>query len=63
MTLAYVFSIQYVSALVSIGGWTGSIYYSTAVGSAQNRTAFVKAVVGFVQKYKLDGIDFEYVGS
>jgi len=50
-----------VSALVSIGGWTGSIYYSTAVGSAQNRTAFVKAVVGLVQKYKLDGIDFEYV--
>lgn len=49
-----------VDALVSIGGWTGSIYYSTAVGSATNRTAFVKAVVGFVQKYKLDGIDFDW---
>ena len=48
-------------ALLSIGGWTGSIYYSTAVGNAENRTAFVKAVVGMVQKYNLDGIDFEYI--
>jgi len=51
---------HYVDALVSIGGWTGSIYFSTAVGSAKNRTAFVKAVVGLAQKYKLDGIDFDW---
>lgn len=48
-------------ALLSIGGWTGSIYFSNAVGNAQNRTAFVKAVVALAQKYKLDGIDFEWV--
>lgn len=47
------------TALVSIGGWTGSQYYSTAVGSAENRTAFVKTVIGLVSKYELDGVDFE----
>ena len=48
-------------ALLSIGGWTGSIYFSTAVGSPENRTTFVKAVVGLANKYGLDGIDFESV--
>jgi len=45
--------------MLSIGGWTGSLYFSTAVGSPDNRTAFVKAVVGLSNKYGLDGIDFE----
>jgi chitinase len=49
-----------VEALVSIGGWTGSIYFSSAVGNANNRTTFVKAVVDFAQKYKLDGVDFDW---
>ncbi|KDR72562.1 hypothetical protein GALMADRAFT_73528 [Galerina marginata CBS 339.88] len=49
-----------VNALLSIGGWTGSIYYSTAVGSADNRTTFVKAVVGIASQYGLDGIDFDW---
>ncbi|KAF9527486.1 glycoside hydrolase family 18 protein [Crepidotus variabilis] len=49
-----------VQAHLSIGGWSGSIYYSSAVGSAANRTAFVKAVVGLAQKYSLDGIDFDW---
>ncbi|TBU48668.1 chitinase [Dichomitus squalens] len=54
-----------VKALVSVGGWTGSLYYSTAVGSAENRTAFVKTITDFATKYKLDGIDFdwEYPGT
>ncbi|KAJ7154756.1 glycoside hydrolase family 18 protein [Mycena filopes] len=54
-----------VPALLSIGGWTGSQYYSTAVGSAENRTAFIGAVLALVTKYNLDGIDFdwEYPGS
>lgn len=56
-----IFTLQGVQAHLSIGGWSGSIYYSSAVGSAPNRTAFVKAVVGLAQKYSLDGIDFEYV--
>ncbi|KIY73978.1 glycoside hydrolase family 18 protein [Cylindrobasidium torrendii FP15055 ss-10] len=54
-----------VKALVSIGGWTGSMYFSTAVGSAQNRTAFVDTVTKFAQEYQLDGLDFdwEYPGN
>ncbi|KAF8970147.1 glycoside hydrolase family 18 protein [Flammula alnicola] len=49
-----------VGALLSIGGWTGSIYYSSAVDSAENRTTFVKAVVGLATQYGLDGIDFDW---
>ncbi|EEB96820.1 hypothetical protein MPER_03976, partial [Moniliophthora perniciosa FA553] len=36
-----------VKAFISIGGWTSSLYFSTAVGSAENRTAFVKTLVDF----------------
>ncbi|EXF85132.1 hypothetical protein COL5a_002425 [Colletotrichum fioriniae] len=49
-----------VKALVSIGGWTGSRYFSTAFGSAENRTAFVKTCLDFVEKYNLDGLDFDW---
>lgn len=48
-------------ASLSIGGWTGSRYFSTSVGSSKNRTAFTKAVTNLVQQYSLDGVDFEYV--
>lgn len=50
---------QGVKASLSIGGWTGSRFFSTSVGSAQNRTAFVGAVNKIVKQYDLDGIDFE----
>ena len=53
--------MQGVKALVSIGGWTGSRFYSSDVGSAANRTAFVETVVDFAEKYNLDGLDFEYI--
>ncbi|KAF8156991.1 glycoside hydrolase family 18 protein [Crassisporium funariophilum] len=49
-----------VGATLSIGGWTGSIYFSTAVNSAENRTIFVKAVVDIANQYSLDGIDFDW---
>ncbi|KAJ3551491.1 hypothetical protein NM688_g4674 [Phlebia brevispora] len=48
-----------VKALLSIGGWTGSLYYSANVASAENRTAFVKTVTDLATQYNLDGIDFE----
>ena len=31
------------------------------MGSAENRTAFVKTVTDFAKKYDLDGLNFEYV--
>jgi len=54
-----------VSAMVSVGGWAGSQYFSTDVGSEENRTAFVKTITDFVQAYELDGVDFdwEYPGN
>ena len=52
-----------VKASLSIGGWTGSQYFSTAVADETNRTAFVQTVLALVTKYDLDGIDFECVSS
>ncbi|KAG7090923.1 hypothetical protein E1B28_009997 [Marasmius oreades] len=49
-----------VGALVSIGGWAGSRFFSTAVASPQNRTKFVNAVTEFATKHDLDGIDFDW---
>lgn len=47
--------------MLTIGGWTGSQYFSSAVATEANRTAFVKTVMDLVSKYDLDGLDFEYV--
>ncbi|EDR01922.1 glycoside hydrolase family 18 protein [Laccaria bicolor S238N-H82] len=49
-----------VKALLSIGGWTGSQYYSSNVATADSRTTFVKAVADLATKYNLDGIDFDW---
>ncbi|KAF9268786.1 glycoside hydrolase [Marasmius fiardii PR-910] len=49
-----------VGAFVSLGGWTGSRFFSTAVNSPENRTILVKAVTDFAKKYDLDGIDFDW---
>ncbi|KAJ3934178.1 MAG: glycoside hydrolase [Lentinula lateritia] len=49
-----------VTASISIGGWGGSQYFSTNVGSAANRTAFVKTVAGLATQYDLDGLDFDW---
>ncbi|KAI0777381.1 glycoside hydrolase [Trametes elegans] len=49
-----------VKALLTIGGWTGSTYFSSAVATEANRTAFVQTVLGLVSKYNLDGLDFDW---
>ena len=46
--------------MLAIGGWGGSKYFSPAVTTDANRTAFAKAVMGVVSQYGLDGIEFEY---
>ncbi|KAF9266291.1 glycoside hydrolase [Marasmius fiardii PR-910] len=51
---------NHVKASVSIGGWTGSRWWSTAVGSAHNRTTFVKTVTEFADQFDLDGLDFDW---
>ncbi|KDN38191.1 hypothetical protein RSAG8_09694, partial [Rhizoctonia solani AG-8 WAC10335] len=51
---------------LSIGGWTGSRYFSDAVSSDANRHEFVKNIVqgATYQKFNLDGVDvdWEYPG-
>lgn len=49
-----------VKALVSIGGWTGSLWFSTSFGSAENRTAFLQTCLDLVKEYDLDGLDFDW---
>ncbi|KAF9227060.1 glycoside hydrolase family 18 protein [Gyrodon lividus] len=49
-----------VAAHVAMGGWTGSIWFSSNVATAENRTAFVKTVVDFAEQYNLDGISFDW---
>lgn len=49
-----------VSALVGIGGWSGSAYFSSDLGSAKNRTAFANTLSDFVQKYNVDGLSFDW---
>ncbi|OAX34531.1 glycoside hydrolase family 18 protein [Rhizopogon vinicolor AM-OR11-026] len=49
-----------VEAHISIGGWTGSIYFSSNIATPANRTAFVKTVSDFASKYKVDGVQFDW---
>lgn len=50
---------KHVNAILSIGGWTGSQYFSSAVATEANRTAFAQTVMKTVSKYNLDGVEFE----
>jgi chitinase len=52
---------QNVSAMMTIGGWAGSQYFSSAVATEANRTAFAQTVMNLVSTYKLDGVEIEYV--
>lgn len=49
-----------VKALVSIGGYTGSRYFSSSVSTPENRTAFATALMDFATKNQLDGLDFDW---
>jgi chitinase len=50
---------------LSIGGWTGSKYFSSAVRTNASRSVFAKNIVSAYHSYSLDGIDidWEYPGA
>lgn len=50
---------------LSIGGWTGSQYFSSAVKSNTSRDAFVGNILSVYRSFSLDGIDidWEYPGT
>ncbi|KAF8134413.1 glycoside hydrolase family 18 protein [Boletus edulis] len=49
-----------VAAHVGIGGWGGSMFFSSNVATPENRTAFVTTVADFAAKYGLSGIEFDW---
>ena len=51
--------IQSVKALLTIGGWDNSIYWSSSVATPQNRSVFAHNVAQIARVHKLDGVDFE----
>ncbi|GAA6010212.1 hypothetical protein JCM10207_005669 [Rhodosporidiobolus poonsookiae] len=54
-----------VTTSYTVGGWTGSAYFSTHVATAESRAIFARALVAVMQQYNFDGIDidWEYPGS
>jgi len=48
------------NAMLSVGGWGGSRYFSSAVATDASRTAFAKAVMKLVSDYHLDGVEFDW---
>ncbi|KAG0146201.1 hypothetical protein CROQUDRAFT_44730 [Cronartium quercuum f. sp. fusiforme G11] len=49
-----------VSISISIGGWTGSRFFSTNTGNAHNRTVFVNTIAEFVKKNGFQGVDIDW---
>ncbi|KAJ1896005.1 hypothetical protein LPJ81_004839, partial [Coemansia sp. IMI 209127] len=47
-------------AIVSIGGWSGSKYFSTFVKDTSASNPFITNIVNFVDSNKLDGIDIDW---
>ncbi|KAG8956634.1 hypothetical protein FRC04_000112 [Tulasnella sp. 424] len=50
---------------LSVGGWTGSKYFSPAVSTSSNRQTFANNILAVYQKFNVDGIDidWEYPGT
>ncbi len=45
---------------LSIGGWTGSTYFSTICASKSNRKTFISNIMSAYHLYNLDGIDIDW---
>ena len=54
-----------VAVILSVGGWTLSYRFSTALSDAAHRTAFIDSCITLMNQYGLDGLDFdwEYQGA
>jgi chitinase len=53
------------TVLVSVGGWLWSGNFSDMALTPRSRQVFIESVVGFIDRYELDGldIDWEYPGQ
>jgi chitinase len=50
---------QGATPILSVGGWSGSQFFSSAVSTDANRTAFANAILAVVSQYQLAGIEIE----
>ncbi|KAI0677163.1 glycoside hydrolase [Trametes maxima] len=48
------------SVKLSVGGWTGSRYFSAAAASAENRAALADNIHALYSQFALDGIDLDW---
>ncbi|EIM83169.1 glycoside hydrolase [Stereum hirsutum FP-91666 SS1] len=46
--------------VLSVGGWSGSYWFSQAMSSSANRTTFINALSSAVSTYGLSGIDIDW---
>ncbi|CAO3665018.1 unnamed protein product [Rhizopus stolonifer] len=46
--------------VVSVGGWSGSIQFSTMAASSSNRQAWIQWNVDFINQYNTDGVDIDW---
>jgi chitinase len=49
-----------VKVLLSVGGWTGSVYFSTLMANADKRSYLAQQFLDLVTTYNLDGIDIDW---
>jgi chitinase len=47
-------------AILTIGGWDGSLYFSKLVATAASRKKFALAIAAYLTKHQLDGVDLDW---
>jgi len=51
---------SHIKTLISIGGWTWSVYFSDIAMTAESREIFAQSCVDFILEYDFDGIDLDW---
>lgn len=54
------FDLDGVKPLVSVGGWTGSVYFSSLVASDTSRNYFAGNITSFINQYGFAGVDLDW---
>ncbi|ORY88714.1 glycosyl hydrolases family 18-domain-containing protein [Leucosporidium creatinivorum] len=49
-----------VTPIFTLGGWTGSQYFSSLAASASSRTKLAKQLLAFANKYGFEGVDVDW---
>ncbi|KAN0085913.1 glycoside hydrolase family 18 protein [Tylopilus felleus] len=49
-----------VKPILTVGGWDGSLYWSSSVANAQNRSSFANSLVQYAFAHGFTGLDFDW---